>query len=131
MLDPSSNEASFYFKDRGIVQEMENQSLKLMQDIVRKLKVIIREYQSLNLPGQFEVFFYKHFPYNHFLIVDGSSNHGQMLVAHYLYGINRADSPVLEIIKSKNRSLFRRYWQSYNMLITGAKKINCRRLTFI
>lgn len=120
MLNPLSNEALFYFKDRSIVQEREANSIEVMKEVVEKLNIIIKEYQYLDLKGSFELHFYKHLPYNHFLIVDGGTRSGKMLVSHYLYGIRRANCPVVRITKNKSRTLFKRYWESFKLLSQDA-----------
>lgn len=121
LLDPESNEASHYFHDRAQVQEEEGQSIEKIRAVLRKLSRIVKEVEAEGFPGKFQVFLYKHIPYNHFLIVDGERLHGKMLVSPYLYGINRANCPVIELAKQADRSLFRRYYHSFQCLIRGAR----------
>lgn len=120
-LDPQCNQALMYFQDRALAQESESKSLEEMSSVLTDLKRIAANFEGL--PGKFEVYLYRHIPYNHFLIRDGDSLEGRMMVSHYIYGIKRADCPVFEFSKKQNRSLYRRYWQSYEALIKGAKKI--------
>jgi len=125
LLEPSSGEALLYFRDRSTAnfQKQEAQSPEIIKAAIEKLKLVVEEYQALNLKGQLELYTYKHIPYNNFLIVDGETENGQLRVSHYMYGIKRADSPVVEISKNKNASLYRRYWQSYRAFVRDAIQI--------
>jgi hypothetical protein len=122
-LDPDSNEAGIYFEDRRRVQEDEIINVEPIRDAMRKLHAIQRKIAEAGYPGKFEVFTYKHIPYNYFMIVDGATPNGGMMVSHYLYGIPRAKCPVLEFTKSDNHDLYMRYWNSYQMLAQGAKAV--------
>ncbi|MEL6719561.1 MAG: hypothetical protein AAFP82_12665, partial [Bacteroidota bacterium] len=97
LLEPSSGEALLYFRDRSTAnfQKQEAQSTEVIKAAIEKLKLVVQEYQALNLKGQLELYAYKHIPYNNFLIIDGETEQGHMRVSHYLYGIRRADSPVV------------------------------------
>ncbi|MEM6700873.1 MAG: hypothetical protein AAF599_20895, partial [Bacteroidota bacterium] len=126
LLDPFSNEALLYFKDRSTAnfQKQEAQSPEVIKAAIEKLKRVVEEYQALHLKGRLELYTYRHIPYNNFLIIDGETAHGQMRVSHYMYGIKRANSPVVEISKNKNASLYRRYWRSYSAFVRDANKVN-------
>lgn len=126
LLDPSSNEAILYFRDRSTAnfQKQEAKSPEIIKAGIEKLKLVVQEYQALNLKGQLELHTYKHIPYNNFLIIDGETDNGQMRVSHYMYGIKRADSPVVEISKNQNASLYRRYWQSYSAFVRDTIQIH-------
>lgn len=125
LLDPNCNEALIYFRDRSkaSLQAQEAQSPTVIQVALEKLKAVARTYRSQNLAGRFELYLYKHIPYNNFLVLDGDSDEGQMRVSHYMYGIKRSESPVVEIRKQKNASLYRRYWQSYKAFVRDAVKV--------
>ncbi len=116
LLDPTSNEARIYFDDRASVQREEKKSKEIIQDSILRLKEVMDEYEQSKYPGKFEVFIYKHIPYNHFLIVDGGTRQGTMVVSHYIYGVRRASCPTIQFTKSQNSSLFKRYWTSYKAL---------------
>ncbi|MCB0631630.1 MAG: hypothetical protein KDD15_17920, partial [Lewinella sp.] len=88
----------------------------------KKLSKIKAELYDQPYPGSIEVYLYKNVPYNNFLIIDPESIEGRMMVSHYLYGIRRADCPVVEFSKKSNRSLYRRYLASFTAMINNAKK---------
>ena len=48
--------------------------------------------------------------------MDGGTLNGSMMVPHYMYGVPRANSPVLEFTKSDNYDLYKRYWNSFQKL---------------
>lgn len=123
ILDPSSNETLLYFNDRAKVSEEEGNSVEVIKDVIMKLNKIQEELLSYSFPGKFEVYSYKHIPYNHFFIIDGETRFGKMMVSNYLYGIKRADCPVIQVSKQSNRSLYRRYFLSYKALVREAKNI--------
>jgi len=123
LLDPECNEASAYFEDRRREQDDEIINVEPIRDSIRKLGAIKKEIEGAGYQGKFEVFTYKHIPYNYFMVVDGNTPNGSMMVSHYIYGVPRAKSPVLEFTKSDNHDLYKRYWNSYQKLIKGAKAI--------
>lgn len=124
MIDPDSNEARFYFNDRAKQQEEEAQSAESIKKVLRKLPKIIGELYDEEYPGHFEVYLYKNIPYNNFLILDPEVIEGRMMVSHYLYGIRRADCPVIEFSKRNNRGLFRKYVSSFRSMTRQAKKVD-------
>ncbi|MBI1227818.1 MAG: hypothetical protein GC192_21465 [Bacteroidetes bacterium] len=126
LLDPESNEASVYFDDRRREQDNEIINVEPIRDAIRKLANIKKTIDAKSFIGKFEVFTYKHIPYNYFMIVDGNTPNGGMMVSHYLYGIQRAKCPVWEFNKSHNHEMYRRYWESYQKLIKGARPISDR-----
>lgn len=124
LLDPTCNETLLYFKDRGRVQPEEKASPEVIQGVLDKLKRLSKSLNNEGYPGQMQVHTYKHIPYNHFLIVDGMKPYGKMIVSHYIYGIRRANCPVMIIDKQHNYDLFKRYWDSYKMLTKDSKNLN-------
>ncbi|HMQ48858.1 MAG TPA: DUF5919 domain-containing protein [Saprospiraceae bacterium] len=123
LLNPEHNAARFYFEDRAKVQEDEAKSIARIREVIEQLRQIQAELNLLSYRGKFEVFKYDHVPYCHFLIVDGETQNGRLMVSPYLYGIRRADCPVVEISKSSQRSLYRRYWLSFKASVEGALPI--------
>ncbi len=124
LLDPECNEAGVYFDDRKREQEDEIINVEPIRGSIRKLASIQKNIAEAGYPGKFEVFTYKHIPYNYFMVVDGNTPNGSMMVSHYLYGIPRAKCPVLEFTKSDNHDLYKRYWNSFQKLTKGAKAIS-------
>lgn len=109
LLDPDSNEASLYFADRARTQESEIDAISEMKKVVEKLKRLVREFEQRKYPGAFEIYLYKHIPYNHFLVVDQHLDGGKMMVSHYIYGVRRAECPVWEFTSSQQPALFKKY----------------------
>ncbi len=120
LLDPKSNEASIYFDDRAKVLREEKKSKGVIQESIERFQDVIKQYEQSAYPGKFEVYIYKHIPYNHFLIIDGNTRGGAMVVSHYIYGIERSNCPTVQFSKLENPSLFKRYWQSYEKLTKTA-----------
>ena len=123
LLDPESNEARMYFEDRARVQESETDAIGEMKKVVEKLKRLVREFEQRNYPGAFQIFLYKHVPYNHFLVVDRHSEGGKMMVSHYIYGVRRAECPVWEFNKSQQPALFGKYANALEHCIRNAKPL--------
>jgi hypothetical protein len=124
LLDPNSQEARIYFEDRGRVQSTEKDAIEDIKNVIKKLRAVCAEFEAMNLEGKFEIFLYKHIPYNLFFVVDGGEKEGaQMMVSPYLYGVKRADCPVIQIAKKDNSHVFRKYYESMELFIAGAKKL--------
>jgi len=123
LIDPTSQHASLYFRDRTKWLEEEIDSPKVIDQVIIRLKKLQKEIESHNFPGKMEMYTYNHIPNNHFLIVDPETPQARMVVSHYLYGITRANCPVMEFEKKDNRVLFRKYYNSFKMMVAGAKRI--------
>jgi len=124
LLDPDSQEARIYFEDRARAQATEKDAIEDIKTVIKKLKVVCAEFEAMKLNGKFEIFLYKHIPYNLFFVVDGGEKEGaQMMVSPYLYGVKRADCPVMEITKKENAHLFRKYYESMQLFTNGATKL--------
>lgn len=123
LLDPNSNEALLYFNDRALVQATEKESIEEIKKVIARFKNICAELAALKLPGSFEIYSYKHIPYNLFLAVDGGTGFGKMMVSPYLYGVSRANCPVLEFTQQDQPDLYKKYWDSMQLFLQGAKKL--------
>lgn len=123
LLDPESNESRIYFNDREKVQKGEMKGTDVIKGVLEQLQDIQLELQTKQYPGKFGVFAYKHIPYNHFLVIDGDTPFGRMMISHYLYGIRRADCPVIEFSRKDHKSLYDRYWKSLQVFIKDANKL--------
>lgn len=113
LLDPDCNEARMYFEDRSRIFPEDREGQEKARASAAILTQLKEELNVESLPGDFNVFYYKHVPTAHFLIVDGSAVAGLMAYTPYLYGIRRADCPVAIINRKEHRQLFRVYYQSY------------------
>lgn len=124
LLDPDSQEARIYFDDRARVQTSEKDSLSEMKKVVERLKTLGAEFEAMKLTGKFEVYLYRHIPYSLFYVVDGTCENGKMMVSHYMYGVRRANCPVMEVTRAGQPVLFRKYWESMQLFLEGAHKIS-------
>lgn len=123
LLDPDSQEARLYFDDRTRAQNSEKNGINSIKNIIEQLRGIAAELNTADLPGKFEIYQYKHVPFAFFYAVDGHLEHGKMMVAPYLYGIRRANCPVMEFHKKDHPILFKRYWESLRSFIQDAKQL--------
>lgn len=123
LIDPDCNEARLYFDDRSITQKTESYGTNDIKRVIERLCEVRDELNNLGHKGHFEVYKYKHFPYGNFVIVDGNTSDGKMMVAHYLYGIKRADIPVWEFSKKSHPKLYRKYLDSVQKYIEKAVPI--------
>ena len=118
MLDFRSDLAKLYFEKRGAIQAPEKKVLKEMPEIVNRLKAIRFELNREGYEGQMDLFHHEQFPEYHALLV---GNH--LLISHYLLGVRRSNSPVVELSKGKNPALFQRYLKSIKAMQKGAIRI--------
>lgn len=123
LLDPDSNEARLYFDDRARVQESESDAIAEMKKAIEKLIRIAKEFEQNRYPGSFEIYIYKHIPYNHFLVVDRQLEGGKMMVSHYLYATRRAECPVWEFRRSTHPKLYEMYHRSLVSFVQHAKRL--------
>ncbi len=123
LLDPDCAEARIYFDDRARVQSFEKDSIEEIKKVIERLKSLCSEFEAMNLAGKFEVYLYRHIPYSLFYVVDGATEAGKMMISPYLYGIRRANSPVLEITRKDQPPLYRKYWESLQLYVDGAQKL--------
>ncbi len=123
LINPECQEARLYFEDRQRAQPEEKNSIAEIYKVIERLQSVSIELKNMSLQGKFEIFTYTHVPYNLFYAVDGTLATGKLMVAPYLYGIERANCPVIEVNKKDQSALFRMYWDSLQKFIKGAKKI--------
>lgn len=123
MLDPDCQEARMYFEDRKKVQEEEADAVLEMKRVVEKLRRLVREFAQRAYRGKFEVYLYRHIPYNHFLLVDPQEKGAKMMVSHYIYGIKRADCPVWEFTRNAPEQLYAKYEKSLGDYLRDAKPL--------
>lgn len=123
LLDPESNIASMYFEDRARAQESEKEALVESRKVLVKLKQLVQEFAALRHPGSFEIYLYRHVPYNHFLVVDPGLHGARMMISHYIYGIRRAECPVWEFSRSKQPALFDKYFSSLSAYLKDARPL--------
>jgi len=118
MLNYRSDLAKFYFEKRATIQAPEKQAFKDMPNIVNRLRAIRFELNQEGYEGKMDLFHYEQFPEYHALRVGN-----QLLISHYLLGVRRSNSPVVELSKGKNPALFQRYLKSIKAVQKGAIRI--------
>jgi hypothetical protein len=123
ILDPTCQQARLYFEDRAIFDEKEKKSLIVINESIKSLVQLKKEFDKEHLEGQLKIFKYKHIPYCHFMIVDPKTEHAKMIYSPYLFGLKRGLSPVFQISKADNPHLFKKYWTSFQALISTAKSL--------
>ncbi len=118
-LNPNGNYAKRYIEDRAIAQPSERILLEEIPQMASELKKIFLKLNREGFKGKMELYQYDHFPYYHATIVDGGTENGVMNIAPYLYGISRANTPVIELDYRNNKILFKKYWKSIKKLINS------------
>ena len=121
LLDPDCEQARMYFEDRSAELETEHRSLEKIREVMQDLRSLCTQFKSMNLPGSFEIYIYQHIPYSLYLLVDGDTEEGKMMVSPYLYGIRRANCPVLEFSKKDQETLYNRYLEAYKAFTRDAR----------
>lgn len=125
LLDPEWNGTSFYCGDRENAIKEGQPGIEKIRTSLRRLKQVQKEFALEGLATHFEVFTYRHIPHNYFMILDKNQNaNAKMMVSNYLYGMRRADCPVLEFSRQSNPILFQRYLTSFEKLTKQAKKVD-------
>lgn len=129
LMDPDWSGTSRYFDDRVVAINEGLHGIDKIKASIQKLKVFHQEIATFNHPGTFEVFKYRHFPNNYFLIIDQEDHaSAKMMVSNYLYGLQRAMTPVMEFSRAEQSTLFIRYSESFKKITRDAKKIDFEKL---
>ncbi|MFM9952039.1 MAG: hypothetical protein ACKV1O_29175 [Saprospiraceae bacterium] len=123
LLDPDCEETQLYFSDRAKHLPDELKSIGKIREAIEKLGKVQQQFINAGYRGAFEIFAYQHIPANYFMTVDGDSPDGKVMVSHYVYGLSRANCPVLEFSKKSNPALYDRYWDSLQMLAQNARQL--------
>jgi 6-pyruvoyl-tetrahydropterin synthase len=116
-LDPHSDLAKTYADDRG-----EPGLIEKIHESINVFKILRDEFDQADYSGKFELFTYSHFPYYYALVIDPQQKQGKMSVSNYLYGLKRADNPVVNIYRYSNPILFDAYWKSISSLLKESKR---------
>lgn len=118
-IDPDSEITRSYSVDRG-----ETDLPDRVRQSLSRLCQISKEFQSQQLKGAIEVYCWNHFPYGYVTLVDPTEPHGRALISHYMYGISRSDTPILEISKASNPELFEKCHAMVKSVLSTAKKLS-------
>lgn len=118
-LDPDSSAGQTYLADRG-----EDGYLERVREALRELNDVRVEAMTGDPAGAFEIYLYDHVPMAHVLGIDlgrdSPSAHGQMIASPYLFGIARAETPVMRFSAHSNPTLYSRWWQSVRAMTADA-----------
>lgn len=98
----------------------------VIQKIRRSLEGLIslrNEFRTASYSGKFEVFVYSQLPLCYLLSVDPQNQKGRLHISHYLNGLKRADTPVIEVHRSANPMLFDKYMGYVKRLASASKEI--------
>lgn len=123
MMDPEAELTRIYFEDRAKVIPKELADYRDMPKILDDLIQLKKELNALDLPGKMSIHLYQHFPYYHYLSVDGNQEWGKMMYSSYIYGEKRANCPVTEIYQYGSPELYKRHWRSLQLILQQAKEI--------
>ncbi|MEM8906213.1 MAG: hypothetical protein AAGD05_00075 [Bacteroidota bacterium] len=123
ILNPEGNLAERYLADRALIQITEKETFKSLPKISEALQQQFLRINQAGYPGKMKLYYYDHFPYFHASVVDGAQENGHMLLAPYLYGLTRANTPVIEINRRQNPTLFKKYWRSVTAMIQSPQVI--------
>jgi len=113
-----------YFETRDLItpslnfQGFEVVAYNQMPIIVEKLKSIRNILNAKSKKGKMELFEYDCAPEYHAFVAGDT-----MLIGHYMFGLDRKNSPIFEINKKENESLFNKYQQSIDAIKSISKKI--------
>jgi hypothetical protein len=123
LLEPECREAAVYLSDLALEMPDAADGIQELKRICEKFRRIRADLAARQLPGEYQVWAYRHVPCGWFLVVDGHLPGGKMLVSPYLYGVSRADCPVIEIHKREQPALFRVYWKALQGMMRGANAL--------
>lgn len=118
IMDPDSKAVDIYAKDRKDPNLITNARTSL--DILRKLTA---EFETLALPGKFEVYVYPRIPFCYILLVDQTLETGRTLLTHYLPGTKKAHCPYMAIYRSSTPVAFARYCAAVEDIRNSSRKL--------
>jgi len=124
LLNPNGQFAKPYFDNRCLLapdelfKDSEKKAFNQMSDIVDQLKVIQLSINNEGYEGKMSLYMYDISPEFHAFVAGDT-----MLISHYMQGVYRTDTPLLEIQKKSNEILFEKYLLSINAIRRVAVKI--------
>ena len=126
-LDSKGNYARRYIEDRVTSQPSEIELLDDIPRITSELRNLFIQINREGYKGKMELYQYDHFPNYHATVIDGDTGNGNLNIAPYLYGISRANTPVIHINQKSNKILFKKYWKSVKTFVNSKQvtKIIC------
>lgn len=117
LLRPDGNCARRYVADRTIALPREHDLLEKIPEITANLTTQINALNRISTKGKMSLYQYDHFPNYHATVIDGDTERGKILISPYLFGVSRANAPVIEITKKHHPVIYRQYWKSVKALI--------------
>ena len=119
VADANGNFLRRYIEDRTNENQMELDVLKDISEITNELSKLFSSINRDGYKGKMELYHYDHFPYYHASVADGATERGLLYISPYLYGVSRANAPVTQLYRKKNKILYKRYWQSVKAFINS------------
>lgn len=123
VLDPEGSFLRRYMEDRSVIFPQELDVLGDIPKIVQQLRKLFLQINRKGYEGTMELYTYNHFPYYHASVVDGDTEAGATCISSYLFGVTRANSPVIEVSRKNNPVLYRKYWRSIKAIIDSNRTI--------
>lgn len=123
IASPEGRFTSDYFQDRARVMPSEWDDFQEMAAVQRQLSELCRELNSQSGPGQMHLYKYSAFPYGYAQVIDSGRPGARLRYMPYLYGVSRANCPVWEVEKQRDRAFYNKLWQSVKAIITQSKPV--------
>jgi class 3 adenylate cyclase len=122
-LDPDSDKGRTYLADRG-----EEDYVDRARQALRELAEVRDEAMAPSPAGAMEIYLYDHVPMAHVLGIDlgaeGPDPDGQMMASPYLFGLPRAETPVMRFSARSNATLYSRWWAAVRALTADARLLD-------
>ena len=119
VLNPTGNFARRYYDDRAKVLPKEQAAYESSPKIIAELKQLCLRLNREGYTGKISLFQYDHFPYFHASVIDAETENGVIYMSPYLFGVRRANTPVIEVHQKMQKKIFKRYWSSVKAIINS------------
>ncbi len=119
VLNPTGNFARRYYEDRAKVLPKEKETYETSPKIIAELKQLCLILNREGYKGKMSLFQYDHFPCFHASVIDAETENGVIYMAPYLFGVRRANTPVIEVHQKMQKKVFKRYWSSIKAIINS------------
>lgn len=123
VASPEGRFTSDYFQDRSRIIPSEWDDFQEMSSVQKQLVSLMEELNASAAPGRMHLYKYSCFPYGYAQVIDPKTPAARLRYAPYLYGISRANCPVWEVEKQRDRAFYNKLWQSVKATITQSKPI--------
>lgn len=123
VIDPNGGFARRYMEDRAVVLPRELQVLEDLQRNIGQLSKLFLQINKRKYKGTIELYRYDHFPYYHASVLDGGTERGRLCISPYLFGLSRANAPVIELDRKHNPVLYRKYWRSIKAITSSTRTV--------